>query len=96
MEAKGRRGALVSNRRREQGRYCPDCGALYALLGSGYTTEYTTCQKCGRLGLRGFDKRPIRVGCSVADCDFVGWDDGGVNDDLDRHMRRDHANAEGP
>lgn len=68
----------------KRGWYCTDCGALYSNPGSGIIT----CQRCGALGLRGFERVPKRVRCSI--CDFTGWDDGGVNDDLPRHMRLEH------
>jgi hypothetical protein len=67
------------------GWYCSKCGALYSSPGAGLIT----CQTCGGLGLRGFARRPRRVEC--ADCRWQGWDDGGVNDDLGRHRRREHS-----
>jgi hypothetical protein len=45
------------------------------------------------MGLRGFERRPRRVRCPAPDCEFRGWDDGGVNDDLGRHLRHDHDPA---
>lgn len=69
------------------GWYCDNCGALYRTLGGGIIV----CQKCGHLGLRGYERRPRRVACR--DCEFTGWDDGGVNDDLGRHRRREHATS---
>jgi DNA-directed RNA polymerase subunit RPC12/RpoP len=69
------------------GWYCSGCGALYSSPGYGYIV----CQKCGHSGLRGFSKRPVRVRCEVEGCEFTGWDDGGVNDDLGMHRRREHA-----
>jgi hypothetical protein len=69
------------------GWYCSKCGALYSSPGTGVIT----CQKCGGLGLRGFHRPPRRIGC--AECDWQGWDDGGINDDLGRHHRQKHAEA---
>lgn len=69
------------------GWYCSGCGALYKTLGYGAIH----CQVCGKLGLRGFDRKPQRVTCPVDTCDFTGWDDGGVNDDLPAHLRREHS-----
>lgn len=66
--------------------YCSSCGAIQP-LGIGLIN----CRGCGHLGLRGFNKRPIRVTCSIERCRFIGWDDGGVNDDLGQHMRREHT-----
>ncbi len=81
------------------GWYCTNCGTLYRTLcprsrtgrsprpGSGIIS----CPRCGHLGLRGYERTPRRVFCPVEDCDFTGWDDGGVNDDLGRHERREHG-----
>lgn len=66
--------------------YCPECGAIQS-LGVGLIN----CRDCGSIGLRGFDKRPRRVRCPEDGCHFQGWDDGGVNDDLGRHRRWEHA-----
>ena len=74
-------------RRIQHGWYCADCGALYAKLGYGAIT----CQRCGALGLRGFRKRPRTVVCPHQPCSWMGWDDGGVNDDLGRHVASAHA-----
>lgn len=68
------------------GYYCPECGTVQP-LGEGFIT----CRRCGHIGLRGFDRLPRRVRCPEPDCDFQGWNDGGVNDDLGRHRRREHA-----
>lgn len=70
------------------GWYCPDCGATYTQLPVGAVH----CRRCNNLGLRGFDRRPKRVTCPDHP-DWRGWDDGGVNDDLPRHVRRDHADG---
>ena len=69
------------------GWYCSNCGAVYSHPGSGFIS----CQRCGDLGLRGFARQPRRVGC--AECDWHGWDDGGVNDDLGRHQRQQHLRS---
>lgn len=74
-------------RRRQSGWYCTTCGALYSTPGVGLIT----CQRCGTLGLRGFRRIPRRVGCPEPGCKFQGWDDGGVNDDLGQHRRREHV-----
>ena len=71
------------------GYYCTECGACYSSPGWGLIT----CGRCGTIGLRGYNKRPRRVACPVEGCDFRGWDDGGVNDDLGRHNRRDHGSV---
>ena len=68
------------------GWYCPDCGARYSTLGHGLIT----CQRCGNLGLRGYARIPRRVNCPEHP-DWRGWDDGGINDDMPRHRRREHA-----
>lgn len=67
------------------GWYCPACGAICAALPSGLVT----CSRCGNLGLRGFDRHPQPVHCGEHP-DWRGWDDGGVNDDLGRHLRQAH------
>jgi hypothetical protein len=54
------------------GFYCAGCGALYKTTGWGTIR----CQQCGHLGLRGFEKRPVRVWCPHG-CDWSGWNDGG-------------------
>jgi DNA-directed RNA polymerase subunit RPC12/RpoP len=69
------------------GYYCSACGAITHRLPAGMVT----CHQCGHLGLRGYDRRPRRVSCPVDGCNWIGWDDGGVNDDLGAHTRRDHA-----
>jgi len=71
------------------GWYCTECGARYGTLGSGRIT----CQRCGKLGLRGYDRTPFRVTCAEHP-DWRGWDDGGVNDDLALHQRRQHVGGE--
>jgi ribosomal protein L40E len=68
------------------GFYCPDCGATFIRLPSGVVV----CRRCGGLGLRGYDRQPRRVSCDEHP-DWRGWDDGGVNDDLGRHRRREHS-----
>lgn len=73
------------------GFYCSACGATTNTLPDGFVT----CGQCGHLGLRGYEKRPVRVHCTALDCGWTGWDDGGVNDDLDRHLRREHPEAAG-
>lgn len=67
--------------------YCRHCGRTQA-LGCGFIT----CRYCGSLGLREYERRPRRVICPRG-CGWSGWDDGGVNDDLGRHLRRDHEEA---
>lgn len=67
------------------GWYCTDCGARYSRPGAGIIY----CQRCGKLGLRGYDRVPKRVTCPHG-CGIVGWDDGDVNDDLGNHLRREH------
>lgn len=69
--------------------YCSNCGATYSSPGYGLIT----CQRCGHLGLRGCERKPVRVVCPVGGCDFTGWDDGGVNDDLGRHRRSAHRDG---
>lgn len=69
------------------GYYCTECGALYAHPGHGVIT----CGACGALGLRCFYRRPRRVSCAEPECAFSGWYDGGINDDLPGHLRRDHG-----
>lgn len=69
------------------GFYCTKCGAVTRYLPAGLVT----CWGCGGLGLRGYDRTPRRVSCPHEGCDFEGWDDGGVNDDLGRHHRRVHV-----
>lgn len=76
----------MARRSVDRGWYCTGCGALYRTPGYGLIN----CQRCGHLGLRGFDRLPCRVTCPVVGCDFKGWDDGGVNDDLGRHRRKAH------
>lgn len=73
------------------GWYCTECGELYSHPGSGLIT----CQRCGRLGLRGFARRPFRVTCPHDGCTWSGWDDGGINRDLDHHLHREHADLPG-
>ncbi len=74
------------------GHYCPKCGTLHSRLPAGFVT----CGRCGALGLRGYDgSRPKRVKCPLG-CSWSGWDDGGVNDDVGRHLRRDHKAMEEP
>lgn len=75
---------------RDQGFYCSTCGMVQP-LGEGFITCRNS--SCSGIGLRGYDRRPRRVWCEVVGCRFSGWDDGGVNDDIGRHMRRDHADA---
>lgn len=70
------------------GFYCSACGAVQG-LGSG---GIISCRNCGHLGLRGYSVLPRRVRCADPDCDWRGWDDGGVNDDLGRH-EREHERA---
>jgi hypothetical protein len=65
--------------------YCADCGEIQP-VGEGFIN----CRHCGRLGLRGFNRRPIRVSCPQEGCHWTGWDDGGVNDELPGHLRREH------
>lgn len=72
------------------GWYCTECGATYATPGSGLIS----CQRCGAIGLRGFRRYPRRIQCPISGCGFRGWDDGGVNDDLGEHARREHAREE--
>lgn len=76
----------MPNPYRRGGFYCSGCGACFTTAGWGVIT----CQKCGQLGLRQFTKMPRSVTCPKAECDWRGWDDGGVNDDLGRHLRREH------
>lgn len=71
--------------------YCPGCGALHHRLPEGLVT----CNRCGNLGLRGYARPPVRVHCAEPLCTFTGWDDGGVNDDLGRHARLEHAAGDG-
>lgn len=78
---------MAKVRQLKSGWYCTECGALYSNPGSGLIT----CQRCGHMGLRGFNRPPKRVTCPEEGCDFAGWDDGGVNDDLGRHLRREHG-----
>lgn len=66
------------------GYYCTKCGTCYSTPGSGMIV----CQACGGIGLRGYSRRPRKVACPRGECDWTGWDDGGVNDDLGRHTRR--------
>jgi len=79
--------ALAYHKDNEQGWYCPKCGACYRTLGSGLIV----CQKCGGAGLRGFDRPPMPTICPVTGCEWKGWDDGGINDDLGMHRRREHG-----
>ena len=67
------------------GFYCSECGTMQH-LGSGLIT----CRRCGKIGLRGFADPPRRVVCPHEGCDWTGWDDGEVNDDLKVHLRREH------
>jgi hypothetical protein len=67
------------------GYYCATCG-LVQPLGS----FRIVCRGCGASGLRGFGDRPKRVVCPMEGCDWTGWDDGEVNDDLKRHLRTAH------
>jgi hypothetical protein len=69
------------------GFYCSACGAMFNRCPEGIVT----CARCGHLGLRCFDRPIRRVSCTVDGCTFTGFDDGGVNDDLGRHRRREHA-----
>lgn len=78
-------GTVAPGRPARFGFYCTECGATYQTPGAGIIT----CHRCGHLGLRGFERPPIRVTCPKG-CDWQGWDDGGVNDDLGRHLRREH------
>lgn len=73
------------------GWYCSSCGALYSHPGSGLIT----CQRCGSIGLRGFARRPREVTCPNDGCRWSGWDDGGTNPDLARHLRREHGDLPG-
>lgn len=75
---------------RRGGYYCRACGAVHTSLPVGQVN----CQLCGSLGLRVYTELPTRVHCRQPDCGFVGWDDGGVNPDLDNHMRREHPEVE--
>jgi hypothetical protein len=72
-------------RPRARGWYCPECGARPFVLSSGLVT----CPHCGSLGLRGYERLPLRITCEDHD-EWRGWDDGGVNDDLARHRRLSH------
>ena len=72
--------------------YCSACGTVQT-LGSGGVIH---CHRCGRGGLRGFADRPRRVRCPEDDCDWFGWDDGEINDDLLRHLRHDHGTRPAP
>jgi hypothetical protein len=71
------------------GWYCPDCGTKYWHLPEGFVT----CAGCGGIGLRGFEGHLRPAKCSEHPS-WQGWDDGGVNDDLGAHRRREHAIAE--
>lgn len=66
--------------------YCTSCGTVQT-LGEGGVIH---CHRCGRPGLRGFSDTPRRVRCPQDGCDWSGWDDGEINDDLRRHLRSDH------
>lgn len=66
------------------GHYCASCGLVQS-LGSGFIN----CRGCGHVGLRGFSEPPKRVYCPDH-IEWSGWDDG-VNDDIGRHMRTEHA-----
>lgn len=71
--------------------YCSECGTAQP-LGSGIIT----CRHCGSGGLRGYSDTPRVVRCTEPDCGWSGWDDGEVNDDLRRHLRREHDKAPEP
>lgn len=75
----------------DRGYYCSQCGMVQP-LGEGLINCRN--QSCGSIGLRGYERRPRRVWCEVDGCRFSGWDDGGVNDDIGRHMRREHPATE--
>lgn len=79
-------------RKRPQNRvwYCTMCGWATLTLPSGEVR----CIKCNGLGLRGSEARPIRITCPFERCEWSGWDDGGINNDLGRHLRTDHFGAE--
>ncbi len=72
------------------GYYCTNCGCCFRTPGSGVIA----CGQCGHLGLRGYRRQPRRIRCPYGDCDWSGWDDGGINDDLGRHVRRHERDAE--
>ena len=71
------------------GYYCTNCGCCFRTPGSGVIA----CGQCGHLGLRGYRRQPRRIRCPYGDCDWSGWDDGGINDDLGRHVRRHERDA---
>jgi hypothetical protein len=71
----------------ETGWYCPECGARCFCLPVGEVR----CDSCNGLGLRGYVRRPTRIQCPDHP-EWSGWDDG-VNDDMERHLRREHVSA---
>lgn len=75
-------------RKRPQNRvwYCTTCGWMTLALPSGEVR----CLKCNKLGLRGSEARPMEIACPFDGCDWSGWDDGGINDDLGKHLRSCH------
>lgn len=78
----------MRRRRATGGWYCTECGWTTLRLPGGAIH----CGACGKLGLRGFHRHyPYRIRCAVEGCSWQGWDDGGVNNDIGEHMRREHA-----
>lgn len=72
------------------GWYCTECGTCHDVLPEGAVR----CRVCGGIGLRGYaNQRPIRLACGVLGCEWIGWDDGGINDDAGNHLRSTHPEA---